>query len=76
MFELTAVVAVIVGVVEAIKRTGYLTSQWAALVAIALGVLTFIFIGEATLGINAFMGVIAGLSASGLYSGTKATLGR
>jgi len=74
MFELTAIVAIIVGVTEAIKRTGYLPAKFAALVAIVLGVGAMFIVGDGEAGTKVFEGIIAGLSAAGLYSGTKATL--
>ena len=74
MIELTAVVAAIVGIIEAIKRTSYLNAKFAPLIALALGVLWFGFTGEMSLAENIFGGIVAGLTASGLYSGTKATL--
>jgi hypothetical protein len=65
-------VPVILGVVQAIKIAG-VASKWSALVAIALG-------AGFALALNGFemnsllQGIAAGLSAAGLYSGTKATL--
>lgn len=75
MIEVGVIAAVIVGVVEAIKRTGYLSSKWAALVAIVLGVVWFYFMGESPELANRIIeGVITGLTAAGLYSGGKATV--
>lgn len=74
MIEVGVAGAIIVGLVEALKQTGYLTSRWASLVAVALGVIGFVFIGEGEVGIRVIGGIISGLTASGLYSGTKATL--
>jgi len=73
MLEAGLVGAVLVGLVEAIKRTGWVSSRYSALVSILLGVIVFGFNG----GFNVepiLNGVIAGLTASGLYSGTKATI--
>jgi len=65
-------VPIIVGLVSAIKIVG-LDSRFAPILALALGVLGASvlvgFSGSAVLG-----GIIAGLTASGLYSGTKATV--
>lgn len=76
MIEITnaflALVPVIIGVVEVIKRVG-LPSKWAPLLALLLGVggawLIIPFSGNMIL-----EGIVAGLSAAGLYSGAKVYL--
>lgn len=70
MFETATFVAILVGVVQAAKMAG-MDSRYAPILAIVLGILTF---GIAT-GVtpeSLFNGVIAGLTAAGLYSGVKA----
>ena len=74
MFEITAVVAIVVGLVEAIKRAVNLDSRFAPLVSLVFGVGIMSAVGTDTIAMNIFEGVIIGLTASGLYSGTKATL--
>jgi len=74
MFELVVIVAIIVGVTEAIKRTGFLSPNYSAIVSIVLGVIAMYFTGEGDVVTNIFSGIVAGLTASGLYSGTRATL--
>lgn len=70
MIETAVLIAAIVGVTQAIKGVG-LPSNFAPFVAIALGVVTMIaFSGLEPQPI--FDGVIAGLTAAGLYSGVKA----
>lgn len=69
MLEITIVVAVLIGLVEAIKRAFKMSSRFAPLVAIALGVVYTVFFGDLTLQEEIFTGIIAGLTASGLYSG-------
>lgn len=65
-------VPVILGVVQAIKMAG-IPKKYSALIAIVLG-------AGAASALNGFdmnsllQGIAAGLSAAGLYSGTKATL--
>ena len=73
MIDLTIAVPVIVAIVSAAKTAG-LPSKIAALLSILLGVVGFYFIGSADLAANVFSGIVAGLTASGLYSGAKATL--
>ena len=75
MLEITAVVAIVVGLVEAIKRATNLDSRFTPLVSIIFGVSIMSAVGVDTVTMNIFEGVIVGLTASGLYSGTKATLG-
>ena len=74
MFEITAVVAIVVGLVETIKRAVNLDSRFAPLVSLVFGVGIMLAVGTDTIAMNIFEGVIIGLTASGLYSGTKATL--
>ena len=74
MLEITAVVAIVVGLVEAIKRAVNLDSKFAPLVSLIFGIVIMSAVGTDTIVMNIFEGVIIGLTASGLYSGTKATL--
>ena len=73
MLDLTIAVPIIIGVVQAIKNVG-LSSKWAPLLSVALGLVFFFFWGDLGTGENLFTGLIAGLSAAGLYSGVKASL--
>lgn len=73
MLDLTIAVPVILGVVQAFKGIG-LPSKWASIVAIALGMLFFYFWGDLTTGENLFVGLVAGLSAAGLYSSVRAQM--
>lgn len=69
--QFAVLVPVVLGVVQVFKVSG-LDSRWAPLVSLALGVLGTYAIS----GFNSFdiiQGLIAGLSASGLWSGTKAS---
>lgn len=70
MIEPTVLVPVIVALVSAVKTAG-LPSKYAPILSILIGVAFFSFIGEDDLITNAFAGVLAGLGASGLYSGTR-----
>lgn len=73
MISLAIAVPVIIAMVSALKAAG-LSSRFAPIIAIILGVVGFYFGGDADVVTNVFNGIIAGLSAAGLYSGTKATL--
>ena len=66
-----AIVPVIVGLVQVIKAAG-VPSKYAPLVSIILGIG---FVALTTVAWQAFVaqGIIAGLAASGLYSGVKST---
>lgn len=70
MLDLTIAVPIIIGVVEAIKRLGMVT-RVAPILAILLGFAFFYFWGDLTTAENLFAGLVAGLSAAGLYSGVK-----
>jgi hypothetical protein len=67
-----ASVAVVIGIVEALKPLG-LSSRYAPLVSIGLGVVSGIALRQDQDILSAvYSGILVGLSASGLYSGTKA----
>lgn len=74
MLEIAFVSAVIIGMVEAFKRSKLLSSRFSPLVAITLGIVFMYFGSDGDTFNRIIEGVIAGLTASGLYSGTKATL--
>ena len=68
------IIAIIVGLVELFKQAG-LPKKASPLVALAFGIaggVIYLFPGDIKAGI--FMGLVMGLSASGLYSGGKALL--
>ena len=75
MIESTVLVAIIIGITEAVKRTNRLSSRYAALFAIFLGVVLMLLVNGDTM-TNVFDGIIAGLTAAGLYSGSKAAANR
>ena len=71
-------VPVVMGIVEAVKRVG-LSERWAPVAAIILGVFLRLMVGV-TLITDVLqvpqmivIGIVIGLTASGLYSGGKAT---
>jgi len=74
--EITILVAIITGLTEVIKRIG-LPSQFAPIVSIALGLaLAFLNRQNFSIDIVIMTGIVAGLTASGLYSGVKAVAGK
>lgn len=68
-----ATIAVVVGLVQVIKNLG-VSSRYAPLCSVVLGVLGALLVPEASLGLTVFHGLVLGLSASGLYSGVSATV--
>lgn len=68
MMDITIAIPVITALVKGIKGLG-LSSKYAFLVSVLLGVVGFYFMGDQDTVGNIFTGVVAGLSASGLYSG-------
>lgn len=70
MIDITIAVPVIIALVEAFKYAG-LSSKLAPIVSVILGVAGFYFFGVDDLQVRLFEGLISGLTASGLYSGTK-----
>jgi hypothetical protein len=70
------VIAVIIGLIEGATRMG-LPKRFAPVVAVVLGVaggLVYIFPENPKMGV--LVGLVMGLSAVGLYSGTKNILGK
>ncbi len=70
MIDLIIVVPVIVGLVQAAKNAG-LRIKYAPLLAIGLGIAFFTTLGDLSLPQNLLSGIVAGLTAAGLYSGVK-----
>lgn len=72
--EQTILIAIVVGLIQAIQLAFKLPSRFKPILSLALG------IGLAFLGVEGsvsniiFSGIIIGLSASGLYSGAKAVV--
>ena len=79
----SALIPIVVGVVEAIKRASGIEERWAPLLAIGAGIGLTVLGGAANLIAPPILaagavwyGLISGLSASGLYSSAKAMAGR
>jgi len=72
--QITLIVAIVTGLTEVIKRIG-LPSKFAPIMSISFG-LALAFLNRQGLPIDVVIttGIIAGLSASGLYSGVKKTV--
>lgn len=76
MFEISgmALITMIIGIVEILKRTG-LPKKLLPLSSLLIGVISGVFFMYPTdLRAGIFTGIMLGLSASGLYSGTKHTI--
>ena len=76
MFELSpiliAVVPAIVALVQVAKNMG-LDSRYAPLISLVLGVGASFLLSDGTYAILVVQGVVLGLTASGIYSGSKAS---
>lgn len=69
VFEAGSIVGAVIGLTEVTKTVG-LPGRFAPLVAVGLGILmTFLWIGVSAEAV--LQGIIYGLSAAGVYSGTK-----
>ena len=76
MIETSLIIAVIIGLVQAVKQFG-LKSKHAPLLAVLFGVVAAFGVAqEATLGLTVFNGIVLGLSSAGLYSGTRAVVSK
>ena len=72
-----ALIALTIGLTECVKRGLNLNSRYAPLVALAFGIIINLLATALSLTPFTFLvGIAIGLSASGLYSGTKASLGK
>lgn len=72
----TVLVPVIISLIEMLKGLG-LPSKYCPFVALGLGILAGVFLLEPGNIPNGVLdGIVYGLTASGLYSGTKCTVGR
>jgi len=70
-----ASIAVVIGLVEVFKQIG-LTNRFAPLASVILGIVAAFLTPTETIGLTIFHGIVLGLSASGLYSGSKATVSK
>jgi hypothetical protein len=68
------ILALIIGLTQALKKAG-LPTRFAPLVAVALG-LCAVFLTEGVSGNSVILGLVVGLTSVGLFSGTRATLGK
>ena len=71
MFEEAVLVPIILGLVEAIKRSVSLPGKFSPLLAIGIGLVASLVLNGASIE-NGIIGLGLGLAAAGLYSGGKA----
>lgn len=72
--QFVVLVPVVLGIVQAIKLAG-LPTRWAPITAVLLGIAgAFLIGGWVFSGAVALQGIIAGLSAAGLWSGVSSTV--
>ncbi|MDZ4205783.1 MAG: hypothetical protein U1C12_00995 [Patescibacteria group bacterium] len=74
VITLGAVIPAVVGLIELCKRVG-LPTQFAPVAGLAFGIAGSFVFPQQTVALTIFVGVVLGLSALGLYSGTKTTVG-
>lgn len=78
LFSPVGLAALVIGIAELCKRCG-LPSKWIPLVDVVLGIVGGFFVFGLEMGYGAFKGIIIGiaigLSACGLFSGIKNTIG-
>ena len=73
MYELAAIVGIIMALSEIIKQSTPLKSKYLPLVNLGLGLLSGMFLLSGSVEEKVLTGIIIGLSASGLYDHTKIT---
>lgn len=75
MLELSIIIALTVGLTETVKRAFKVPSRFAPLVSLVFGI-SLAFLNNPGVSVSDIIlaGVIVGLTASGLYSGGKATI--
>jgi hypothetical protein len=67
-----ALIPVVVGLVHVVRKVG-LSTKYAPVVSLAFGVVCAYLVGGSATTVI-ISGIVVGLSASGLYSGTKTTV--
>lgn len=67
-------IALVTGLVEVIKRAFNLKTRYAPLVSVLFGLLVSFLFVQANISDTIIAGIVIGLSACGLYSGTKTSL--
>ena len=72
LVQFAILVPVVLGVVQVIKIVG-LPIRFAPLLSLVLGVVGAFLIGGVSVGLIILQGIMAGLSASGLWSSVKST---
>ena len=76
MIDLLIAVPMVMAIVEILKRTGLIRSRFAPLTSLVMGVALFYFFCTGVLLDCLLEGLLTGLTASGLYSGAKATVAK
>lgn len=73
MIEITDVliIAVIIGLVELVKRLEWLPVKYLPLLSLVLGVIAGVIYLEGTLKTKIILGIVMGLSAAGLFDQSK-----
>jgi drug/metabolite transporter (DMT)-like permease len=68
-------IPIILAIVEALKRTEFVKDKYAPFISMAVGILICILLNgfHENFGGNILIGILLGLSASGLYSNIKTT---
>jgi hypothetical protein len=76
VFDMSLIIGITLGLTQAIKMLG-LPSRFSALISLVIGVgVAFLAITTEPTNTKILLGILCGLSASGLYSGTKAVIGQ
>jgi Kef-type K+ transport system membrane component KefB len=76
MLETSFLIGIVIGLTEAIKRAGGINRRYIPIVSILVSLLVTALALQAVTADGIFTAFIVGLTASGLYSGTKATVGK
>lgn len=71
MFEIGMIIAVVIALVELMKRMEFVSTKFLPLASLLLGVFAGLIYLEGELKEKVFYGMMIGLSASGLFDQTK-----
>lgn len=71
--QVAVLVPVVIGLVAVAKASGF-PSRWSMLLSLVLGIGLNFLVGHGFSAANLVGGIVIGLSASGLWSGTKAAI--
>ena len=69
--EIALIIGIVVGLTQLFKSINLVPKKYLPLLSLGLGIVFAVFVGDGSLKDNIVLGVMVGLSASGLFDQTK-----